>query len=203
MPTPYPGRHMVMAENGMGGKVLELMLGQMLFPDQTLDDSLKAIDETVRSTPPGADGLLFLPWINGAGSPASNSAARSGFLNISVDTSRDHMVRALLEGIAFNLRWLNDAVEGFVGAPFEQLMFAGGGAQSDVWPQIIADILDRPVHQMAESRFSSCKGLALRALVRGEPDVPVPVLENVPHPASQAAARVKFGPPPRLQNRIG
>lgn len=166
MPTPYPGRHMVMAENGMGGKVLELMLGQMLFPDQPLADSLDAMDGTLRNTAPGAGGLLFLPWINGAGSPASNSAARAGFLNISVDTSRDHMVRALLEGIAFNLRWLNDAVEDFVGAPFERLMFAGGGAQSDVWPQIIADILDRPVHQMAEPRFSSCKGLALRALVR-------------------------------------
>lgn len=166
MPTPYPGRHMVMAENGMGGKVLELMLGQMVYPDQALDDSFAAIDGTVRGTPPGAGGLLFLPWINGAGSPASNSAARAGFLNISVDTSRDHMVRALLEGIAFNLRWLNDAVEEFVGTTFERLMFAGGGAQSDVWPQIIADILDRPVHQMADSRFSSCKGLAFRALAR-------------------------------------
>jgi xylulokinase len=166
MPTPYPGRHMVMAENGMGGKVLELMFSRMLYPDQPLDHSLKTIDATVNGTPPGAGGLLFLPWINGAGSPASNSAARSGFLNISVGTSRDHMVRAVLEGIAFNLRWLNDAVEDFVGGPFEQVMFAGGGAQSDSWPQIVADILDRPVHQMAESRFSSCKGLALRALVR-------------------------------------
>ena len=166
MPTPYPGRHMVMAENGMGGKVLELMLSRMLFPDSALDDSLAAIDGTVQGTPPGAQGLLFLPWINGAGSPASNSAARAGFLNISVDTSRDHMVRALLEGIAFNLRWLNHAVEGFVGTTFERLMFAGGGAQSEVWPQILADILDRPVHQMAEPRFSPCKGLAFRALVR-------------------------------------
>jgi xylulokinase len=76
------------------------------------------------------------------------------------------MVRALLEGIAFNLRWLNDAVEEFIGTTFERLMFAGGGAQSDIWPQIIADILDRPVHQMAEPRFSSCKGLAFRALAR-------------------------------------
>lgn len=76
------------------------------------------------------------------------------------------MVRAVLEGIAFNLRWLNDAVEDFIGHRFAQLMFAGGGAQSDTWAQILADILDRPVHQMAEPRFSPCKGLAFRALAR-------------------------------------
>ena len=76
------------------------------------------------------------------------------------------MMKSVLEGLAFNLRWLNDAVENFVETRFEQVMFAGGGAQSDAWSQILADILDRPIHQMADPRFAPCKGLALRALAR-------------------------------------
>ena len=164
MPSPYRGSHMVMAENGMGGKVLEVMLGQMLLPD--LADPFAALEQAVSRSRPGSGGLLFLPWINGAGSPAQNAKARAGFLNISVGTTRDDMITAVLEGIAINLRWLNEAVEEFVGRRFGQMMFAGGGALSAAWAQIIADSLDRPVHRMADPRFAPCKGLAYRALVR-------------------------------------
>ncbi|MFP6729359.1 MAG: FGGY-family carbohydrate kinase [Alphaproteobacteria bacterium] len=163
MPSPYAGSHMVMAENGLGGKVLELMLKQMLLPDEA--DPFAILEQAVRRSPPGSGGLLFLPWINGAGSPAQNARARAGFLNISVDTTRDHMLSAVLEGIAFNLHWLNQAVEEFVGGRFERMMFAGGGAQSTAWSQILADILDRPIHRMADPRHTPCKGLAYRALV--------------------------------------
>ncbi len=164
MPGPYAGSHMVMAENGMGGKVLELMLAQMLLPGEA--EPFAVLERTARRGPPGSGGLLFLPWINGAGSPARNADARAGVLDISVETTREHMLSAVLEGIALNLRWLNDAVEAFVGGRFERLMFAGGGAQSAAWSQIIADILERPVHRMVDPRFSPCKGLAYRALVR-------------------------------------
>ena len=58
------------------------------------------------------------------------------------------------------------AVEDFVGGRFERMMFAGGGAQSAAWSQILADVLERPVHRMAEPRHTPCKGLAYRAFVR-------------------------------------
>ena len=168
MPSPLPGRNMVMAENGMGGKVLELALKQIFFPhaEDDLDGSFAALEQAATEIPPGAGGLLFLPWINGAGSPGQDARARAGFLNISVDTTHGHMMKSVLEGVAFNLRWLNDAVENFVETRFERVMLAGGGAQSDAWSQIIADILDRPIHQMADPRFAPCKGLAWRALAR-------------------------------------
>ena len=163
MPSPYRGSHMVMAENGMGGKVLELMLGQMLLPDAA--EPFAALEQAVSRSRPGSGGLLFLPWINGAGSPAQNAQARAGFLTISAATTRDDMIMAVLEGIALNLRWLNEAVEEFVESRFETIMFAGGGAQSAAWAQIIADVLERPVHRMADPRYAPCKGLAYRALV--------------------------------------
>lgn len=164
MPSPFAGSHMVMAENGMGGKVLELILGQMLLPDEA--DPFAVLERVASRAAPGSGGLLFLPWINGAGSPAQNAKARAGFLDISVETTRDDMLTSVLEGIAFNLRWLNLAVEDFVGGRFERMMFAGGGAQSAAWSQILADVLERPVHRMADPRHTPCKGLAYRAFVR-------------------------------------
>ena len=164
MPGPYAGSHMVMAENGLGGKVLELMLERMLLPGEA--EPYAALERAAMAGEPGSGGLLFLPWINGAGSPAQNARARAGFLDISVGTTREHMLSAVLEGIACNLRWLNEAVEDLVGMRFERMMFAGGGAQSPAWSRIIADVLDRPVHRMADPRHSPCKGLAYRALVR-------------------------------------
>ncbi len=168
MPSPLPGRNMVMAENGLGGKVLELVLRRLFFPeaDAASDAPFDAVERAAARGAPGSGGVLFLPWINGAGSPASNARARAGFLNISPATTRDDMLSAVLEGIAFNLRWLNEAVEEFVDDRFERVMFVGGGAQSDAWSRILADVLDRPVHQLADARFAPCKGLAYRALVR-------------------------------------
>ncbi len=168
MPSPVPGRNMVMAENGLGGKVLELTLRRLFFPETGPDAEppYGDVERAAAQGAPGSNGVVFLPWINGAGSPASNARARAGFLNISPATTRDDLMTAVLEGVAYNLRWLNEAVEEFVDDRFERVMFLGGGAQSDAWSRILADVLDRPVHQLADARFAPCKGLAYRALVR-------------------------------------
>ena len=194
MPSPLPGRNMVMAENGLGGKVLELVLHQLFFPDADTgsDAPYDAVERAAARDAPGSGGVLFLPWINGAGSPGQNARARAGFLNISPETTRDDMLCAVLEGIAFNLRWLNEAVEDFVDDRFERVMFLGGGAQSDAWSRILADVLDRPVHQLADARFAPCKGLAYRALVR---------LGHLGEDARDDFLRVKAVYQPRGENR--
>lgn len=190
MPSPVAGRNMVMAENGLGGKVLELVLSQLFFPGAAAP--YDAVERAAARGAPGSNGVLFLPWINGAGSPAQNARARAGFLNISPATTRDDMLSAVLEGIAFNLRWLNEAVEEFVDDRFERIMFLGGGAQSDAWSRILADVLDRPVHQMADARFAPCIGLAYRALVR---------LGHLAEDARDDFLRVKAVHVPRREHR--
>jgi xylulokinase len=62
------------------------------------------------------------------------------------------MVRAILEGTAFSLRWLLPAVERFAEQSFDQLHFAGGAALSDEWSQILADVMSRPVLQLEDAR---------------------------------------------------
>jgi xylulokinase len=90
---------------------------------------------------------------------------RGGFLNLSLHSTRAHMVRAILEGVAFNMRWVLPAVEGFVERRFDELLFSGGGAISDAWAQIMADVIDRPLAQLADARHVNNRGTAFLAFV--------------------------------------
>jgi xylulokinase len=170
MPSPIPGRHMVMAENGLGGKPLDHFLRNVAFANDALADHgvmdpFAGVEAAVHGTPPGSAGLLFLPWLTGAQAPASNSKARGGFLNLSLHSTRAHMVRAVLEGVAFNMRWVLPAVETFAEQRFDELLFAGGGAVSDAWSQIMADVMDRPVAQLADARYVNNRATAFLAFV--------------------------------------
>src|SRR5260370_403296 len=68
-----------------------------------------------------------------------------------------------MEGVALNLAWLLEPVETFVGSSWPFVRFGGGGAQSDLWAQMLADALDRPVHQLAEPRATNARGAAFLA----------------------------------------
>jgi xylulokinase len=101
---------------------------------------------------------MFTPWLNGERSPVEDRTLRGAFLNMSLGTGREQMVRAVLEGVAFNARWLLDAVEKFIGRPILSLRILGGGAQSDVWCQIHADVLGRRIERVAEPMYASLRG---------------------------------------------
>jgi xylulokinase len=115
------------------------------------------------TAPAGAGGVLFTPWLNGERSPVEDRNLRAAFLNISMTTERAHLVRAVLEGVAFNARWLLDSVERFIKRPMPVLRILGGGAVSDLWCQIHADILDRRIEQVAEPMYANLRGAAFFA----------------------------------------
>lgn len=170
MPSPIAGRYMAMAENGLGAKTLDHFLRNIVFASDALADHAAAnpfagVDAAVESVAPGSDGLLFLPWLNGSSSPCSDPNARGGFLNLSLRSTRSHLVRAVLEGVAFNLRWLLPAVEKLAETRFDELMFAGGGAVSDAWAQIMADMMNRPVAQLADARHVNNRATAFLGFV--------------------------------------
>lgn len=170
MPSPIAGRHMLMAENGLGGKPLDHFLRNVAFATDRLADHAAAdpfagVDGAVHSVPPGSAGLLFLPWLTGSQAPDTNPNARGAFLNLSLHSTRAHMVRAILEGVAFNMRWVLPAVETFVEQRFDELLFSGGGAVSDAWSQIMADVMERPVAQLADARYVNNRATAFLAFV--------------------------------------
>jgi xylulokinase len=168
MPSPIPGRYMVMAENGLAGKTLEHFLGSIAFANDALGDHAAAdpfhdLEALLRSIPAGSGSLLYLPWLTGSMYPSANPAMRGGFLNLSLETTRAHMLRAVLEGVTFNLRWLLPVVERFAEQQFDDLRFVGGGAVSDEWSQIFSDVMNRPVHQLAEARQVNTRAIAFLA----------------------------------------
>jgi xylulokinase len=169
MPAAVPGRNMVLAQQSTAAQSLQWLRDHIFFAGDGLtsgdaSEFFTRLDPLVETAPPGSDGLIFLPWLTGTLTPAESKNVRAGFVNISLHTTRAHMLRAVMEGVAFNLRWLLPHVEKFTGRPMDTLSFIGGGAQSSVWCQILADILDRPIRQVVAPRQANVRGAALLAL---------------------------------------
>jgi xylulokinase len=128
-------------------------------------DSYEELCAEAATVPAGSGGVMFTPWLKGERTPVEDRTLRGAFLNVSLTTGRAHLSRAVLEGVAFNARWLLDAVERFVHRPFASLRILGGGAQSDLWCQIHADILGRRIERVAEPTYANLRGAALFAAI--------------------------------------
>jgi xylulokinase len=112
---------------------------------------------------PGSGGVLFAPWLAGTRSPADDRNARGGWLGVSLQTSRAEMVRAILEGVACHGRWLLEAVDNFAGRRLDPIRIIGGGARSDLWCQIHADVIGRPIERVHDPANAVMRGAALFA----------------------------------------
>lgn len=117
------------------------------------------------ASPPGARGVVFTPWLAGERSPIDDKQVRAGFANLSVTTNTADLIRAVMEGVAANSRWLFRYVEKFAGATLGPVRLIGGGAQSALWCQIYADTLEREVRQVHEPMLAQLRGMALMASV--------------------------------------
>ena len=113
--------------------------------------------------PAGSGDVLFTPWLAGERSPVDDRNARGGFHNLSLGTTRAHLVRAVLEGVAYNSRWLHEAVERFAKRRLDPVRVIGGGATSDLWCQIHADVMGRTIERVAEPLHANLRGAALFA----------------------------------------
>ena len=160
MPSALDDRFYVVAEGGLGGKALEVFLAQ-LAPGDDVSDAFASVDGLAASVAPGADGVMFLPWLIGSMAPRADEHQRGAFLGISLRTTRAHLLRAVLEGVAMQMRWLVDEVSAAIGVQFASLRFAGGGAESTVWAQIMADVLGRVVELVRDPRQANARGAAL------------------------------------------
>jgi xylulokinase len=127
------------------------------------------ITRLAATAPAGSRGAIFTPWLAGERSPVDDRSARGGFHNVSVSTSVADLARAVLEGVALNTRWLLTAAEHFTARRLGPLRVVGGGAQSPLWCQIIADVCDRDVERVADPLLTGLRGAALAsALALGD-----------------------------------
>ncbi len=171
MPSPIPDTYFVMAENGIGGAALKHFIEQQVYADDPFgalprDDCFARLQKAIDATPPGSGGVMFMPWLAGSLAPHADASMRGGVVNLGLDATRSHLARAVLEGVAMNLRWLRGPVEAFAKRRFSHFVFYGGGAESDAWSQIVADVLDAPVHRIEQPQYTTCVGVALLAFQR-------------------------------------
>ena len=130
-------------------------LGLELSPEQVLEAAAALL-------PPGAHGLLALPYWTGALTPFWDHNARGALIGLNGMHGKSHVYRALLESIAFEQRLLTTGAEEATGEPIAKLIALGGGSRSRVWCQIIADVLQRTVQVVREPE-STCLGAGMLA----------------------------------------
>jgi xylulokinase len=171
LPSPFKSRYYLLGEQGTGGKCVEFFLKNMVYPADEFntgprpDDAYLRFNRMACAAPAGSGGVIFLPWLNGTIVPSEDPYVRGGFINLSLSTSRSHMTRAIMEGLAYNNRWTRQAAEKFIGRRIDSFRFSGGGALSDVWCQIHADVLGVPIQQVDDPINTTVRGTALLALI--------------------------------------
>lgn len=110
---------------------------------ETGESSYELINAGIKTTQPGAGGVLYLPYLLGERSPRWDADVRGAFLGLSVSTSKEELSRAVLEGVGYNLRVILESLK--QGRPLDGLRVIGGGAKGEVWLQILADIFQMPL----------------------------------------------------------
>lgn len=170
VPCAIKGRYLAVALQSSAGSNLSFLCDKILFHDDGLSaerpsDVYSALDRIAASVPAGARGLLYAPWLCGERSPVDEPTLRAGLLNLSLQHSREDIIRAFLEGVALNTRWMIAPLNRFLGKPIDQITMVGGGATSDVWCQIFADALGIPVRQPEAPIQANAIGAAFIAAV--------------------------------------
>jgi xylulokinase len=173
-------------ENMMGKEDKDAAVAQGLSSFQYMD--LKAAE-----TPPGAEGLLFLPWMWGERSPVDDDLVRGGFAMLATNHSKWHMARAVLEGCGHQLRWIADALAS-AGTPLTEVNVIGGGAFSKIWLQMLADVTNLKLLQVEGPLDACARGAAMTAAVglgfykdfaEVEKAIRLTGVEFVPNPANR------------------
>ncbi len=169
-PNPHvlPGLCYLMGSSYTGG--VSLQWARRLL-DCEGDDAFSRLEAEAAHTAPGSGGMLFLPYLLGAGTPSFDSRTRAAFLGVSVEHGRPHLVRAVMEGVAFHLRRCVEVIEESVPV-VDTPVIGGGGARSALWRQVVADVLERPLRVPASLDVAGLGAAILAAAGVGAfPDV--------------------------------
>jgi xylulokinase len=156
-----PNRWHVMGVTQGAGLSLRWFRDQFGAGTDDGQDPYQRLAEEAAKTPPGADGLFWTPYLMGERTPHLDPNARGALVGITAQHTRAHVIRAIMEGVAFSLR---DTLTLFreIGVPIESIRLGGGGARSALWQQIQADIYGMPV-ELIEAEEGGAYGAALLA----------------------------------------
>ncbi|HEY9108439.1 MAG TPA: FGGY-family carbohydrate kinase [Roseateles sp.] len=153
VPCAVSGRYLAMALQSTAGANLSFLRDRILYhPDELASDEehpavYEVLNRIAARVPAGARGLIYTPWLAGERTPVDDPRLRAGLFNLSLEHSREDIFRAFLEGVALNTRWMMEPFARLLGRDPGVVTAVGGGAQSDVWCQILADVTGQPIRQ--------------------------------------------------------
>ena len=145
-------RYIVGGASNNGANVLEWLRSALFRSPLTAE----AFANQALDVPPGAEGLLFLPWLFGERAPLYDAQAQGALHGLRASHTQAHAVRAAMEGVIFNLRLIAEALEAH--APIETLHASGGFSHSDLWVRMLADIFQIPVALSGDGADASVQG---------------------------------------------
>jgi len=171
LPSGIPGRYFIGNEQETAGFCLTYLRDNVFYnkdeitPDGPPADAYIKFNKVAAQAPPGSNHMIFTPWLYGERTPVEDSNIRGAFFNLSLDTNRANIIRSVFEGVAYNSRWLLDAVESFINRKMETINMIGGGARSELWCQIHADVLNRRILQVRDPVQANARGAGFLAAV--------------------------------------
>jgi len=164
-----PNKYIIAGEMETGGGALMWLRDAICQEEKRLaaesgQSSYELLSAMAEAVPAGSDKLIFLPWLSGERAPVLDHYARGGFIGLNLSHNKSHMVRAVMEGVAYHLRWICESMEK-VGFQIDGFNGIGGGCNSAVWMQIISDITGKPLSKVKNHLEAGAAGAALTVAV--------------------------------------
>lgn len=174
IPSAIPGKWLLANEQETAGACIQYLRDKVFYqkdaftPDGPPADFYERLNKLAAEVPAGSENLLFIPRLYGERSPVEDHHTRGAFFNLSLNHDRRHMIRSVMEGVSMNARWLLHHVEKNAKRKFKAINLIGGGANSDLWCQITADVFNITVRKMKNPVMANSQGAAyLAALATG------------------------------------
>jgi xylulokinase len=163
-----PERYVVQLAMFSAGVAFEWFRDQICWMEganakQSGRDAYDLMTEEASASTPGARGLIFLPNLRPGGAPHNNLTDRGALIGLTLAHKREDILRAVLEGITFNIRLMCEAMEGKLGTPFSEIRMIGGGSKSALWREIEANILGRKILTLSAHQEANSLGAAIIA----------------------------------------
>ena len=155
-----PGKYLYIAEQEIAGGALDYIV-ELIYGEKV---SYEKVNEEVSKAIVGSNKIIFLPWMYGERSPIDDPYIRGGFINLKLSDDKKALIRSVMEGVAYNLRWAFQYFSRKIGWN-NAIKFVGGGALSDAWSQILADVLNVKIIRVDQPQFASIRGSAVLASV--------------------------------------
>ncbi len=163
-----PGKTLLLGQMELAGGCLRWLGDEMCRlekADPTMSNIFGFMDSTVEQVPAGSDYLIFMPWLYGERAPVADAFVRGGFVNLVPEHTREHMIKAVYEGVAYNLRWIIEVIETQFKFPLPSLRVIGGGALGHPWMQVLADVTGKRIEPVRNPQEAGAVGAAMTAAV--------------------------------------